>query len=245
MITRKLARADGPRTILLTGATGGIGGAIAGRLLERGHRVLGVGRNFQRGAIVHERFVPVPVDLGALDALPEALTALAQAHPEVSALVLAAGRGHFGSLEEFSYDQMRELLELNFVSQAFVVRAFLPALKSLHRADLVFLGSEAALAGGRRGAIYSASKFALRGFAQSLREECSRSGVHVCLVNPGMVRTPFFDALSFGPGDEEENAVDETSIAQAVELALESPFGTVLDEINLSPLKKVVKRRRP
>jgi 3-hydroxy acid dehydrogenase/malonic semialdehyde reductase len=92
-------------------------------------------------------------------------------------LVCCAGRGDFGSLEEFSYQRIRELVELNFLSPVYLVRAFLPSLKKRGRGDLIFLGSESALSGGKRGAVYAASKAALGGFARALREECGKSGV--------------------------------------------------------------------
>jgi short-subunit dehydrogenase len=93
-------------------------------------------------------------------------------------------------------------MNLNFVSQSFLAKEFLPALKRKALADLIFIGSEAALAGSRKGSIYCASKFALRGFSQSLRDECAKSSVRVSLINPGMVKTDFFQSLTFEPGEE-------------------------------------------
>ena len=60
------------------------------------------------------------------------------------------------------------------------------------------MGSESALEGKKMGSLYSAAKFGLRGFAQSVREECRNSDVRVSIVNPGLVRTPFFENLNFG-----------------------------------------------
>ncbi|MCZ6795808.1 MAG: SDR family NAD(P)-dependent oxidoreductase, partial [Planctomycetota bacterium] len=98
-------------------------------------------------------------------------------------------------------------------------------------------------AGKRQGAVYCASKFALRGFAQALREECAASGVRVTIVNPGMVRTGFFDDLDFAPGEEPANYVLPEDVAEVVAAVLSMRRETVVDEINLSPLKKVVRFR--
>jgi NADP-dependent 3-hydroxy acid dehydrogenase YdfG len=117
-------------------------------------------------------------------------------------------------------------------------------MKERGRGDILFIGSEVALSGGRRGAVYSASKWALRGFAQTLRDECARRGVRVSVVNPGMVRTTFFDDLHFSPGDEEANAVLPEEVAEVVAMILSSRQGTVFDEIDLSPLKKVLKFKK-
>ena len=101
------------------------------------------------------------------------------------------------------------------------------------------MGSEAGLRGSRRGSVYCASKFALRGFAQALREECAASGIRVTIINPGMVLTPFFDDLDFGPGPEPANYVLPEDIADLVTSILSTRSGTVFDEVDVSPLKRL------
>jgi len=120
----------------------------------------------------------------------------------------------------------------------------LPALKRKPHSDLIFIGSEAALKGSRKGALYCASKFAVRGFTQALREECAKSNVRVCLINPGMVKTPFFDDLTFEPGDDDSQFILAEDVAEAVCYVLTSRPQIVIDEINLSPLNKVVKFKK-
>lgn len=232
-----------PRTALVTGASAGIGRAITQRLLTDGHTVIGVARDFGKFPCDDQRFHAEPLDFDDLDGLPARLERIRRRHPSVDAVVCCAGRGRFGALEEFSCAQIRALMDLNFSSQACVVRTFLPDMKRAGFGDLLFMGSESALAGGPRGAIYSASKAALRGMAQALRGECARRGVRVTVINPGMVKTGFFDELEFEPGGDEENYVLPEDIAGTVALVLAARRGTVFDEINLSPLKKVVRKR--
>ena len=124
-----------------------------------------------------------------------------------------------------------------------MIRALLPAIKRIGHGDIIIIGSEAALSGGRKGAIYCASKFALRGFAQALREECARNRIRVTMINPGMVKTGFFNELDFAPGDSEENYILPEDIADAAALVINTRYGTVYDEINLSPQKKVIQPR--
>ena len=230
------------KKILVTGCSSGIGLAITELMLELGHQVIGLSREPTRAGIEHPRFMPVTMDLADLNTLPTRLTELAKQHPDIDGMIANAGRGQFGGLEEFSYAQIDQLLDLNLRSQIYLTRALLPGLRQRPHSDLIFIGSEAALAGGRRGAVYSASKAALRGFAQALREECSRSGVRVSLINPGMVRTAFFDELDFAPGDEPSHALTGQSVAQTVQMVLQAEPGVVFDEINLSPLKKVIRK---
>ncbi len=232
------------RTVLVTGASSGIGRAVARNLLQQGHHVIGVSRDSGKFIRQQDNFTPLQLDLSQLNELPQKIRELEQAFPEIDAVVFCAGRGQFGSMEEFSYTQIENLMALNFTSQAFLVKALLPALKRKEHSDLIFIGSEAALKGSRKGALYCASKFALRGFTQALREECGKSKVRVCLINPGMVKTAFFEPLSFEPGDDDSNFIEPEDVAEAVSYVLNSRAQTVVDEINLSPLNKVVKFKK-
>jgi len=231
------------KKMLLTGAGGGIGRSIATLLLSSDWRIVGLGRDPVRSEFSQKEFIQATIDLSDLAHLPEQLRLVASEHGDIDSVVCAAGVGRFGSLEEFSYEQIRELIDINLTSQLYVVRAFLPLLKRRGRGDVVLIGSEAALAGGARGAVYSATKFALRGFCQSLRQESAAAGIRVTLINPGMVRTGFFDQLDFEPGEDPTHAIVPEDIAVAVKMVLSARPETVFDEINLSPLKKVVRRK--
>lgn len=226
------------RTIIVTGASRGIGLAVAKRLNEAGARVVGISRTApaDHAGFMHH----VELDLSETNHLPAKLRRIAAAHPDASAVVLNAGAGRFGDLEQFSSEQVQALVQLNLVSPMLVAREFLPALKRRGAGDLVFIGSEAALRGGRRGAVYSATKFGLRGFVQSLRQECGSAGVRVGIVNPGMVATAFFDDLAFRPGQDRGQHLVAEDVADAVAFMLAARPGAVVDEINLSPAQHVI-----
>lgn len=232
------------RTVLVTGASSGIGRAIAQNLLQQGHAVIGVSRDCRKFIRQMDNFSSAQLDLSDLKELPQKIRQLQQKFPEIDAVVFSAGMGRFGSMEEFSYPQIEALMTINFTSQVFLTKALLPALKRKANSDLIFIGSEAALKGTRKGAVYCASKFALRGFTQALREECGNSHVRVCLINPGMVKTPFFEQLNFEPGDHESNTILPEDVADAVSYVLDSRTQIVIDEINMSPLNKVVKFKK-
>jgi 3-hydroxy acid dehydrogenase/malonic semialdehyde reductase len=236
------------RRALVTGASRGIGWAITRRLLDDGWHVIGIARDFSRTidrgeSVASDAFRPIELDLSDLDRLPGRLADLRGELSELDAVVLNAGRGEFGSLEELSFDAIRELIEFDLVSPMFVARAVLPFLKRRGRGDLVFIGSESALEGRRKGTVYCAAKFGLRGFARALRDECAASGVRVTIVQPGMVATTFFDALDFGPGERPENRIEASDVADAVALIVDARAGTVFDEIVLSPLTRVVRSK--
>ena len=233
------------KTIVVSGASSGIGRAITTLLLEQGYRVTGLARDFSKFPCTDRHFTPACMDLSDLDNLPARLDALVSKEAAIDGLVCCAGSGRFGSLEEFSPAQIRKLLDLNLTSQLYLVRALMPGMKQRGSGNIVFMGSEAALAGGKRGAVYSAAKFGLRGLAQALRQECAASGLRVSIINPGMVQTEFFNGLDFSPGEATDNYILPEDVAAAVQLILEAREGTVFDEINLSPQKKVIRFTKP
>ena len=228
------------RNILVTGASRGIGAAISRGLLAEGCKIMGIARRFDTTFPGDDRFKAVELDLSELDDITQQLKKICRESAPVDGLVCNAGFGRFGSLEEFSSAQIRKLIDLNLTSQILLVREFLPAMKTQGFGDIIFMGSEAALKGGRQGAVYCATKFAVRGFAQSLREECSGSGVRVSIVNPGMVATDFFERLNFQPGKDADCRLVPDDIYAAVRLILTARPGANIDEINLSPHKKLI-----
>jgi NADP-dependent 3-hydroxy acid dehydrogenase YdfG len=229
------------RTLVITGVSSGIGRATARKMLQQGHQVIGISRDCSQFTQAHEHFTPIELDLANLNQLPEKLAHLDKKFPHIDTLVCCAGFGQFGSLEEFSYTQIQTMINTNLTSQVFLARALIPGLKQKPASDIVFIGSEAALKGSRKGSVYCAGKFALRGFAQALREECARSNVRVSLINPGMVKTAFFDKLSFQPGEDHSNFIQPNDVADAVSFILNANPAMVIDEINMSPLNKVIK----
>ena len=228
------------RTFVVTGSSSGIGRAVAQRLLEGGHRVVGLARDHRKYEPDSSRYIPLTVDVTCSDALVATVDEIFRRFPEVDGVVSNAGRGTIGSLEQFSYRQIEEAVSINLLSHLYLARAVIPVFRRAGKGDLIFMGSEASKEGAQKGSLYCAAKFGVRGLAQSLREECARSGVRVMAVYPGMVRTPFFDSLSFAPGPREENAIRPEDVAEVVEMMFNLPVGTVVDEVDLSPLKKVI-----
>lgn len=232
------------RKFLITGASSGIGRACARSLLEQGHEVIGLSRDCQQFIIEHPCFTAVEIDLSDLAKLPGSIKQLLKQYSAIDGIIFSAGKGQFSGLEEFSFAQIQALMNLNFVAPSFLAKGFLPALKRRPLADLIFIGSEAALAGSRKGSIYCASKFALRGFTQALRDECAKSSVRVSLINPGMVKTEFFNTLNFAPGEHESQHLNASDVADAVNYIINARAGIIIDEINLNPANKVIQFKK-
>ncbi len=227
------------RHYIVTGSSRGIGLAIAQGIIAAGGQVTGLSRS--PGELAgHAGFDFFPCDFSQLGELEANLKQLVKRIGQLDGMVLNAGYGRFGAIEEFSAAQIRRLVDVNLTSQMIVARFFLPLLKRRGQGDVVIIGSEAALKGGQKGAVYSATKFALRGFSQSLREECAGAGLRVTLVNPGMVQSDFFAEQNFRPSSEPGCHLLPQDVADAVLFVLDARDGICFDEINLSPQKKVI-----
>ena len=223
------------KSALVTGSSSGIGKAITALLLQNGIKVIGLARDHSKFTPQQSNYYPISVDLSDITNLEEKIRSILKTYPEISIFISNAGYGDFRHLENFSTPQIQEFLNLNLISQIILCRNFTSHFKRDGSGDIIILGSEAALAGKRKSTLYSAAKFGLRGFSQALRDEVGASGIRVCLINPGLVRSPFFDNLDFEPGDFESNAIAPDDIAKIVFELLNTRNGTIIDEINLSP----------
>ena len=228
------------RIAVVTGSSSGIGKTTANRLLDAGFTVIGLARHHEQYTIKHARYHPRVVDLSDIENLDKIAVEISKNYPKISVVVCNAGFGDFRHLENFSHKQIQKFLNVNLIAHIVLCRHMVSSMKQLGQGDIVMVGSEAALAGKRKATLYSSAKFGMRGFAQSLRDEVGSSGVRVCSINPGMVRSAFFDNLNFEPGDGPEHAIEPDDIAKVIVEVIGTRKGTVIDEINLSPASKVI-----
>ena len=226
-------------TVLITGASSGIGLATTKLLLAQRYRVIGLSRRDISADLNHENYHSISIDLSKLNQLEPGLQKLLKTE-SIDCLIHSAGQDHFGSIEQFSVHQIEASLRLNLGSAMVLCRSLLPPMRQRRQGQIVFIGSESALNAGNNGALYSAAKFGIRGFSQALRADCASDGIRVSLINPGMVRSPFFDNLSFAPGSNPENAIEVEDIADAIWQILKSSNSIVIDEVNLSPRVKSI-----
>jgi len=231
------------KRLIVTGSSSGIGKAICEALNKKKINVIGINRNKERARPDTKYHVSHQIDLANLQILPEELTKILNNYDDINGLISCAGIGNFGSIENFSLMQIEASLKTNLLSHIALTRYIVPLLKKQNRGDLIYIGSEAALEGGKQGSLYSAAKFGLRGFTQSIRAEVAKNNIRVVLINPGMVRTNFFDKLHFEPGTDKKNTIPVEDIAKVVINVLEMAQNTSIDEVVINPIIKSVKKR--
>jgi uncharacterized protein len=218
------------RTVLLTGATGGLGHAVARRLRAAGADLVLTGRRA-------EVLEPLAAETGArsiaLDlAEPAAVMDLAIQCADVDILVAAAGLPASGQLTSFTVEEIDRALAVNLRAPMVLARHLADRMMARRSGHLVFMSSLSGKVGTSRGSVYSATKFGLRGFAQSLREDLRPSGVGVSAIFPAFVRDAgmFHDTgTKLPPG---VGTVSPESVADAVVRAIERNRG----EVDVAPV---------
>jgi short-subunit dehydrogenase len=219
-------------TVLLTGATGGIGQAIALALGARGARVLLSGRRAvlldELRARLGEDAASLPADLAERSAVAE-LTGRAGA---VDVLVANAALPGSGRVEDFTPDEIDRAIDVNLRAPVQLTRALLPGMLERGRGHVVLVSSLAGKVASARGAIYSATKFGLRGFAAGLREDLPGTGVGVTVVYPGFVSEAGMFAESRTRLPRGVGTVTPEQVADAVVRGIESGRA----EIDVAPL---------
>ena len=177
----------GGSTALLTGASGGIGKAIARALDARGARLLVSGRRSEALEELCDELGGRPDVLEADLADRAAAAALAGRAGTVDVLVANAALPASGSLDDFSTEQIDRALDVNLRAPIQLTRALLPGMVERRSGHLVFISSLSGKMASAGSSLYSATKFGLRGFAAGLREDLHESGVGVTVVFPGFV----------------------------------------------------------
>jgi short-subunit dehydrogenase len=205
----------GGRTVLLTGATGGLGHAIARRLAAAGARVVLSGR---RGDVLALLASEIGAEVAPADLSdPDAVRALAVAHTDVDIFVANAGLPASGRLETYDEEQIERALLVNLHAPIMLTRALAPHMVSRGAGHLVFMSSLAGKTATAGSSLYNATKYGLRGFAGAMRAELHGTGVGVSTIFPGFISGAgmFADAnvkLPFGVGTKTPEAVADATL---------------------------------
>jgi uncharacterized protein len=180
-------RLEGSR-VLLTGASGGLGKAIARALCERGAEVAVTARRKEvldeLCAELGDAVTPLPADLADREVPAE----LAERAGRVDVLVANAALPAAGPVDDFSPEEIDRALDVNLRAAVQLTRLLMPGMVERGQGHLVFMSSLSGKAASPGSALYSAAKFGLRGFAAGLREDLHGTGVGVTVVFPGFIR---------------------------------------------------------
>jgi NADP-dependent 3-hydroxy acid dehydrogenase YdfG len=233
------------QTSVVTGASSGIGRAIAVGLAAAGATVCAVARRRDELEVTADRangagqFVLYEADLVDEEQVARLAKALFARETGVDVLIHSAGAWSFGDLQTASVRDLDRQYAINVRAPYLLTQALLPALRA-NRGQIVFINSTAALAARANVAQYAATKHALKAIADSLREELNPHGVRVASVYPGRTATPLqakihvIEGKPYAPG----RLMQPEDVATVVVNALTLPRTTELTDVMVRPMLK-------
>ncbi|WP_316825432.1 SDR family NAD(P)-dependent oxidoreductase [Pedobacter miscanthi] len=183
----------------ITGASKGMGLAIALQLLSKGHKVAATSRSisgFDEFADFGERFLPLEVNLKSESSIAESFKKTVDRFGSIDVVVNNAGYGLGGALEELTQHEISENFEVNFFAVVRVVQQALPYMRKQRSGHIINISSIAGFAPGLGWSMYCAAKFAVSGLTEAMANDLKPLGIKVTNVLPGWFRTNFAKADS-------------------------------------------------
>jgi NADP-dependent 3-hydroxy acid dehydrogenase YdfG len=229
------------KTALITGASRGIGKAVALRLASLGYHILALSRSGDELRALSDEIHAqggsaqcIVVDLADARAiestLPKAVGTLAQ----IDVLVNNAGIGKVAPFEEMASMDYDRMMDVNVRSTFLVTKIVLPSMKARKSGHIVSIASDVSKRTFEGGAVYCASKFAQHALMDALRREVRPHGIKVSTIYPGLVDTHFHRTPQ---GDSRHSTwLRPEDVAETVAFVLNAPTHVIIDEITLHPL---------
>ncbi|MDD3687171.1 MAG: SDR family oxidoreductase, partial [Bacteroidales bacterium] len=180
------------KTILITGATSGIGEAAVNLFQSKGWKVIATGRNKERlDEIAKSGAETYKLDITNQQEINNLVTSITAAGKKIDVLLNNAGYGQFGTIEETSDEKARAQFDTNVFGLAAMCRAFIPLMRNNGGGRIINVSSVAGKTSMPGGGWYAASKFAVEAISDALRWETKQFGIKVSVILPGPIKTGF------------------------------------------------------
>jgi NADP-dependent 3-hydroxy acid dehydrogenase YdfG len=229
------------KSIVITGASSGIGREIALEMASDGHSFVLLGRNKERLESVQREVEALGgkavVDIGEVSeeaTVDRIYSKIQQDIGSVDVLVANAGVGHFGNLEDLSIQQYDDQFNTNVRGVFLWLRKVLPEMKSKNSGQIIVTSSNLGLKTSARASIYAATKHAVQAMVWSLRDELKGTLVKAATINPGSVDTPWFD----GKDIDRSTMLSARDVAKAARLIIDQAETSNIDLVHLMPGKR-------
>jgi NAD(P)-dependent dehydrogenase (short-subunit alcohol dehydrogenase family) len=241
---------NGLGPVLITGCSSGIGAATARRLAERGHLVYATARRPETLAdLAGAGCTTLALDVTDEESMSAAVDAVVGEHGRVGALVNNAGYGEYGAVEDVPIERVRRQFETNVFGLARMCQLVLPSMRGAGQGRIVNIGSM----GGRLtfpyGGYYHATKHAVEALSDALRYEVRPFGVHVVLLEPGLIATEFGNTVS---GTMHDTTADDSPYATRAKRMdamiarfYDNKLLSVGPDVVAKAVEKALTRRRP
>ncbi len=220
---------------VITGVSKGIGKATVEELLDKKVKVIGWGRSAPLG-ITHSDFLFVNCDVSDVNSVAKAYNNTIEKWGErIDILINNAGLGYFKLMEEITLNEWDEMFDVNVRGTFLCCKVILPLMKQNKFGHIINISSIAGTQGLPEGSGYCATKFAVRGFSQSLYKEARAFNVKVSCIYPGSVKTDFFK--NYPTITTNEDMMKPHEIASSIIHILETPDNILPVDLELRPMR--------
>lgn len=223
---------------VVTGASSGLGAALAKVLVAKGALVYGLSRNGKKLSEIEnelgEKFIPITMDIADEGKLSKWVqeTFSESRFPDI--LINNAGAGYFAQIDALPIERWHEMVNTNLNGTFYITSQLVPLMKAnKETCHIINIGSILGKTTRAESAAYSATKYAMQGFSEALFKELRSYKIKVTCVNPGSINTHFFEESGIHP---HTNMMQPKDVAALILHLIETPDNLLVDEITLRPL---------
>ncbi len=226
------------KTAIVTGASRGLGKAVASALVEKGATVYGIARDKRSLESLQEdlgsNFFPVVLDITSENDVSEWITHNFSKEKIPDILINNAGAGYFEKIEYLPSEKWHQMINTNLNAVFYFTTGIVPFMKSSKNSShIINIGSILGKTSSPTKHAYSATKYALQGFGESLFKELRGDNIKVSLVNLGSINTDFFEESGI---EGNNKMLEPADLASTIIHLLETPDNVLIDEITIRPL---------
>jgi len=239
------------KVALVTGSSSGIGYETSLSLAREGYFTYATMRDLKKAnavkKIAEDENLPLKVielDVDDEKSAEDAVKSIIDEKQRIDVLVNNAGWGIWGTAEDVSIEEFREQFETNFFSVVRMIQKVAPVMRKQGTGDIVNISSIAGRIGFPVSTAYISSKFALEGLSESIRFELGQFGVNVIIIEPGVIKTNFFDSMKTAKKANESSAYREITEKVISGVKMMAEMGTAPKEV-ASVIIKSLKEEKP
>ncbi len=239
------------KVALVTGCSSGIGLETALALAQEGYHTFASMRDTKKSAKIQEiaKKQNLPISVIALDvdkpeSIESAIKQIISEKKRIDVLVNNAGYGIFGCLEDLTIEELRAQFETNFFAVARLIQKVAPIMRDQKSGTIVNISSVAGKIGFPGSPAYISSKFALEGLSECLRYELSPFGVNTIIIEPGVIKTNFFDSMRMPKNAKPDSPYTDITNKVVAGVKMMAEMGTPPKEV-ADVIVKALKEKNP
>jgi len=228
---------------VVTGASSGLGAALAEALIDKGTTVYGLARNLDKLDKLQKQlgktFIPVKMNITNQKTIADWVKKTFSDTYILNVLINNAGVGYFNNIDELPLQHWHDMINTNLNGAFYISTNIVPLMKKNNASyHIINIGSILGKTTRPDSTAYSATKYGIQGFSEALSKELRNHNIKVTCVNPGSIETHLFEQSGIEP---HSNMLQPNDIATFIIHILETPCNMLIDEITLRPLQPKIK----